>query len=173
MNVKKKIYRILDANFNRSREGLRVCEEVVRFALDEKKLTRQLKTCRHAVSGVWKRMLKTDAGILASRDVRGDVGRGESRLERAREDFKSLFAANSQRVKESLRALEETVKLLGNEYAGTFKKARFRVYAIEKRVLPKLEALRDHVSGVRGRKPARRTRARGRARRRGRRPAAR
>ena len=167
------IYRILDANFNRSREGLRVCEEVARFVLNDKSLTRQLKTCRHRVSDVWKKMLRQDAAILRSRDVRADVGRGPSAIEDRREDFRSLFAANSQRAKESLRALEETVKLVRPEHAKTFKKARFRVYAIEKRTLPKLEALCDYLSRISRRPVTGRTGTRSRARRRGRRTASR
>ena len=44
--------RIIDANLNRSREGLRVCEEVARFHLSSPQLTRELKSVRHAVNAL-------------------------------------------------------------------------------------------------------------------------
>ena len=43
------LLRILDANSNRSREGLRVCEEVARFVLNSHPLTKDLKRLRHAI----------------------------------------------------------------------------------------------------------------------------
>ena len=70
-----KVYRILDANFNRSREGLRVCEEVARFVLESAALTRELKKCRHDVTRVWKKLFNENSELLASRDVRRDVGK--------------------------------------------------------------------------------------------------
>ncbi len=159
MTTTRKIYRILDANFNRSREGLRVCEEVVRFVLEEASLTRELKSCRHAISDIWKKLLERDPAILKSRDALHDVGSEASKVENSRADFKSLFAANSQRVKESLRTLEETIKLVEPNDAKIFKRIRFRVYTIEKKVLPKLAALRDHVSRVSRRPVPKRARA--------------
>jgi len=43
----QEIYRVLDANFNRAREGLRVTEEVARFILEDPQLTARLKDLRH------------------------------------------------------------------------------------------------------------------------------
>ncbi len=138
------VLRILDANFNRSREGLRVCEEITRFILQDKNLTRALKKNRHAVSACLKKLPLSPAELLASRDVRGDIGKGSSRLEAGRRDFLDLFLANAERAKESLRVLEETSKLIDGKTSVNLKKIRFHVYAIEKRTLPKLEALRHH-----------------------------
>ena len=42
--------RILDASANRAREGLRVVEDYVRFALDDPGLTRRLKEVRHRLA---------------------------------------------------------------------------------------------------------------------------
>ncbi len=42
--------RILDASANRAREGLRVVEDYVRFALDDPGLTRRLKEIRHRLA---------------------------------------------------------------------------------------------------------------------------
>jgi len=48
----KNIYRILDANLNRAREGLRVVEEVCRFVLKDKKLTLSAKKLRGDLSKI-------------------------------------------------------------------------------------------------------------------------
>ena len=42
-----KILRIIDANFNRIKEGFRVIEDGLRFYYDEKELTEKLKRIRH------------------------------------------------------------------------------------------------------------------------------
>ena len=165
----RRVYRILDANFNRSREGLRVCEEVARFALDAPGLTRELKRCRHQITDIWKRLFEKDTELVRSRDVGTDVGRTPPEKRSTRRDFWELYWANSQRSKESLRALEESVKLLDVRYAGEFKKVRFKVYALEKRALPKLEAVRHHDAGT----DASSKRAGSRSGRRGRGPTAR
>ena len=39
--------RIVDANLNRSTEGLRVLEDVARFVLNDATLSQQLRTIRH------------------------------------------------------------------------------------------------------------------------------
>ncbi len=133
--------RILDANFNRAREGLRVCEEVTRFAMNDTSITRQLKTQRHAVSSVLKSLPVLE--LVAARDTRRDVGKAASRLERSRSGASGLFTANIERVKEALRVLEEVVKVVRPIASGRLKRIRFAVYAIEKRALPKLEAVCD------------------------------
>lgn len=134
--------RIMDANFNRSREGLRVCEEIARFWLEDKNLTQQLKRARHALRALLEKMPISISDLMAARDSLGDVGKKPSVLEKTRTDVLDVFAANSERAKEALRALEETSKLVDDNLAAKFKKVRFRVYDIEKRALPKLEALR-------------------------------
>ncbi len=138
------LYRVVDANFNRCREGLRVCEEVARFLLNDAALTRRLKKMRHAATDCLKCLPVSQAELVLSRDVARDVGKEPSILETGRKDGSGLFLANIQRVKESLRVLEETLKLIHLASANKIKKIRFDVYAIEKRTLPKLETLRYH-----------------------------
>jgi len=64
---------LIDANVNRAKEGLRVCEDISRFILRDKKLSACLKSMRHdidnAVPVVYARLLK-------SRDSETDPGRG-------------------------------------------------------------------------------------------------
>ncbi len=143
MNVDKKVLRILDANFNRSREGLRVCEEIFRFFLSDPLIMRKLKQARHEITRILKSASFPRASLLAARDVGADKGKSPSLLENERSGILDLFSANIERTKESLRVLEEFSKALDPKIAFEFKKLRFEIYAIEKRALPKLESLRD------------------------------
>lgn len=140
----REVLRILDANFNRSREGLRVCEEIARFVLRDKSLTSDLKKARHAISDCTKKLPVSLTELVASRNVRSDFGKKPSPLEKKRRDALELFLANAERAKESLRALEETSKFVDSRVFEKFKKIRFKVYAIEKKALPKLESICNH-----------------------------
>ena len=44
------IARILDANFNRAREAVRVMEDYARFVLDDPRLSEQAKGLRHGLA---------------------------------------------------------------------------------------------------------------------------
>ena len=48
--MQRAAYRIVDANFNRAREALRVMEEVCRFALNDAELSGRAKQLRHELS---------------------------------------------------------------------------------------------------------------------------
>lgn len=152
LNNKQGIERILDANINRLKEGLRVCEEIFRFILDDRRLTGELKSARHSVDLLALR-LNRGGSLMRSRFSGGDVGRTLSACgEFSRGSCRDIFCANIQRVKESLRVLEEFSKLKDARAAAGFKKARYRVYEIEKRAVLKLAALRpDRQAGLRGR----------------------
>jgi thiamine-phosphate pyrophosphorylase len=140
--TRRQILRILDANFNRSREGLRVCEEITRFVLGDAGLTRDLKHTRHDVTRAFKALSVSE--LFASRDTAADIGKKPSSLENKRADTREIFLANAQRAKESLRVLEEMSKLVSVHASVILKRTRFRLYAIEKRTLPKLETVRHH-----------------------------
>jgi thiamine-phosphate pyrophosphorylase len=134
--IKKELYRVIDANFNRSREGLRVCEEVTRFVWNSPGLTKDLKTVRHSISSVLKDTPATSKILSGARDSGNDVGRAVcSRAEMNRITYCDIFSANIQRVKESLRVLEEFFKLIDKKSAAKFTDLRFKVYEIEKKAL--------------------------------------
>ena len=128
--------RVVDANFNRAKEGLRVCEDMSRFILDDKVLTSGYKTARHQLTvaaGVFG--LKD---IVRARDVKGDVGRPTTISESVRGNMADIFYANTQRVKESLRVLEEFAKLADAGRAEDFKALRYKVYGLEKKAFERL-----------------------------------
>ena len=98
------LYRIMDANFNRAKEGLRVCEDLCRYIWNQKTFTRAFKDLRHDLTVIISDLdLKK---VLLARHIQGDVGRETTLSESRRKDIKAVFWANSQRIKESLRVLE-------------------------------------------------------------------
>ncbi|HOU36228.1 MAG TPA: thiamine-phosphate pyrophosphorylase [Candidatus Omnitrophota bacterium] len=127
------IYRIIDANTNRLKEGLRVCEEIFRFIVEDRRITRLLKGIRHQAD-VLAAALACRNRRLAARNSARDTGRSlHTRPELKRSGVSDLFAANIQRVKESIRVLEEFSKLTDTKCALGFKELRYRVYEIEQR----------------------------------------
>jgi len=127
------LYRILDANFNRTKEGLRVCEDLCRYVWDQRTLTRAFKDVRHELTGIMAGLDIQE--VLKARHIQGDVGRGTSVSESKRKDISAVFWANSQRVKESLRVLEEVTKLIDPAVSINLKLLRYKVYALEQKVL--------------------------------------
>jgi len=126
----------LDANANRAREGLRVCEDAARFLFDDPGVTRQYKRIRHRLTSVVLGFGISE--LITARDIAGDVGRGTMKAERSRGGFRDVFFANSQRVKESLRVLEEFGKLCDSQVAEDVKRLRYAVYALEKKFVARL-----------------------------------
>lgn len=129
----QKLLRIMDANFNRAKEGLRVCEDVCRYGLDRRILTKQLKDLRHALTLAFESLNVKE--LLVARDIETDVGRGSTVSEFKRESLGDVFYANAQRVKESLRVLEEVTKLLDPRCARKLKELRYKFYALEKNMV--------------------------------------
>lgn len=132
---KKKLDRILDANFNRAKEGLRVCEDTCRFFCNDKDLTKRYKSVRHQLTDIAGSLGVFQA--LGARDIGGDVGKQSTATELKRRTVADIFYANSQRVKESVRVLEEFAKLTDSRTARSLKRIRYRIYALEKEIAPK------------------------------------
>jgi len=137
----KGVYRIIDANLNRVMEGIRVCEDIIRFSFDNELLTRKLKDLRHDVFDAIKDLrMEHLEELVSSRDL-NDVGLRSSNSEKTRENLVDLFLANTQRGKESLRVLEEVLKLFDSDLSEKFKKFRFKLYEIEKVSVEQLEQI--------------------------------
>jgi len=131
-----KVYRILDANFNRAKEGLRVCEDICRFVYDKRAATRSLKDVRHELNAVMT-ALQWKEGVNA-RDVGSDVGRASTLMEMKRRTAGDVLFANLQRAKESVRVLEEMLKVVKNGRAEKAKGIRYRIYQIERDLIQKI-----------------------------------
>ena len=137
--MKEEIYRIFDANINRAREGLRVCEEVARFILCNERLTRKLKGIRHQVTEIIQGLDIDPRRLFAIRDVKKDVGaRTYFKSEGQRKNYQDIVLSNMKRAEESLRVLEEFTKKMDSSAGARFKKLRFQTYDLEKELLEKL-----------------------------------
>jgi len=136
-----KLFRLIDANLNRSQEGLRVCEDIARFILNERSLTSSFKSLRHNVSALGKKIAPGKIALLKSRRVMTDVGKRTTLKEKTRKSIKDVFRANAQRSKESLRVIEEITKLLDRKISERFKRMRFKTYELEKKSRLKLDAI--------------------------------
>jgi hypothetical protein len=142
-NMDKGVYRIIDANLNRVMEGIRVCEDITRFASDNnERLTLKLQDLRHEVFNAIKDLRNEHLKeLVSSRDLH-DVGIRSTESEMSRDNLVDLFLANTQRGKESLRVLEEVLKLFDQNLSQKFKKFRFKLYEIEKAAVKELESIR-------------------------------
>jgi len=124
------IWRLLDANANRAREGLRIIEDTARFVLDDATAAKAFRALRHGVDELVRRHYKE---LLVARDVAHDNGRLNA-SKPYKGGTESLLAANFKRVEEALRVVEEYGRVLA---PGSVKKAqalRFQVYKWEKRI---------------------------------------
>lgn len=130
------LYRIIDANFNRAREALRVMEECCRFGLNHTTLAGRTKQCRHRLCEALSRLDRTR--LLSSRDTAGDVGR-EMKIDGqlSRQSLEDCFTAAVKRSGEALRVLAESTQSIDSNIAAVMEQLRFEVYAIEKETVLK------------------------------------
>jgi len=123
-----------------------VCEEIARFVLDNQRLTAELKTLRHRIDTAIKKMPSRMA-LMQSRDSLRDVGKSLEANGLKRNGLADILFANLQRVKESIRVLEEFSKLKNIRAAAEFKKIRYRIYVVEKNIAARVLSLRHPGSG--------------------------
>ena len=139
--------RIIDANLNRSSEGLRVLEDIARFLLNNAELRQRLRALRHDLAQETKSLR---VGLLSWRDSEHDVGHPYpiSRAEKERNmkttsppGLLDLVTANAKRVEESLRVIEELAKLphiSSMLNSASFEQARFVLYALERDLISRI-----------------------------------
>ncbi len=120
------LYRVVDANINRLKEGIRVIEDIARYSYDNQELASALKTLRHQTP------VDNRERLLAARDSTRDVLRQSRASEMYRADIDSIIIANFKRAQESARVLEEIYKLTSLELSEKFKTMRYELYKLEK-----------------------------------------
>ncbi|OGH56547.1 MAG: hypothetical protein A3G34_08885 [Candidatus Lindowbacteria bacterium RIFCSPLOWO2_12_FULL_62_27] len=141
------ILRILDANFNRALEGCRVVEDVLRLGGPRNGTAARgpspvsgvrhvdLKVLRHRIS-----FLRSKFGLrrlVGARDVESDPGAFLADAQEKRyPSYHALLAANLQRLKESLRVIEEVGRTLpARRLFEDAKRLRFQAYALEEKII--------------------------------------
>lgn len=134
-----RVIRLLDANFNRSREALRVLEDAARFLLDDVTLTGVAKELRHRLTAAALSLPQVSQFSL-HRDTTGDVGTGlTTDGEANRTALLDVIHAAFGRAGEALRALEEYTKLLTPATAVQFKQIRYEVYTLHANLVRRLQ----------------------------------
>jgi thiamine-phosphate pyrophosphorylase len=133
----KEIYRILDANFNRAREALRVAEDCGRFVLNDPAVTAMAKNMRSDLREILASMPVEE--LVVSRDAPGDVGTElSSPTENSRENIPDVVTASCKRLTEALRTVEEYSKFVSPENTVRFERMRYDSYTLEQRLLGRL-----------------------------------
>jgi len=127
--LSSELFRVIDANINRLKEGVRVVEDIMRYRDNNKELSLKLKLIRH------KAKIDEIEELLLHRDSINDVLRPTIKSELNRTDIKSILLANFKRAEESARVLEELFKLHSQEYSENFKYIRYELYNLEKEII--------------------------------------
>jgi len=127
--IPSELLRVIDANINRLKEGIRVVEDILRYRDSNKPLALKLKTLRHkATIDIYKE-------LLAQRDSINDVLRPSTKSEQTRSSIEGILVANFKRAQESSRVLEEIFKLQETELSENFKSIRYELYTLEKEII--------------------------------------
>lgn len=129
LSLTPELFRVLDANLNRLKEGIRVIEDIMRYRDNNKTIASQLKQLRH------KAQVENITELLQYRDSINDVLRSTTSSELNRTDIKSILIANFKRAEESSRVLEELYKLQDAKQSENFKQIRYELYNLEKKIL--------------------------------------
>ncbi len=127
---KKRLLRVIDANFNRLKEALRVVEDIFRFIYEDNGLRKKTRKLRHALD-----VIADDdkfSEVTLERDSGTDLGRKTDLLELNRKNFSDILFINLQRAKESSRVLEEFFKISFPAKVSVLKKLRYDIYDLEK-----------------------------------------
>ncbi len=123
------LVRMLDANLNRAREGLRVVEDWFRF-MRESDLAERWRTLRHRFSRLEGRLRGRVGEVPFQRAVEDDPGRENP--SRAYSSELEVLQANLSRIKSAVRVVEETCRALApGDLVGEWQAFRFAVYELE------------------------------------------
>ena len=131
-----RIAQLIDANLDRAREGLRVMEDWCRFALKRNDFSIQIKDWRQQL-GAFHHNIYREARLTSE-----DPAKGVSHpLQKTRTTPQEIFLANSSRVQEALRVLEEFTRITDPKLSQLASKIRYESYEIEIKVINANEAL--------------------------------
>lgn len=124
------LFRILDANLDRAREGMRIIEEWCRFGLNNETLMAEFKSLRQSVAH-WH-----SPEIRLARDTPNDLGTALTHPQEAtRSSLLDILQVNFARSQEALRVLEEYGKLYSLEMAAACKQMRYQLYSLDSQIV--------------------------------------
>ncbi|MCM8825406.1 MAG: thiamine phosphate synthase [Candidatus Omnitrophica bacterium] len=126
--------KIIDANFNRVREALRVIEDILRFSKTDTELALKLREIRHAFTSSYIKYFGSLA--IVSRNVKNDPGK-ENKPYTAK-NIRQIVVRNFLRAEEGLRSIEECSIITSPSSTKAWQKLRFAIYQIEQQTLIKM-----------------------------------
>ena len=130
-----RIAQLIDANLDRAREGLRVMEDWCRFGLKRRDLSIKIKDWRQQL-GVHHHDIYRKARLKSI-----DPAMGVSHpLQKVRATPEAVFIANSSRVQEALRVIEEFTRITDPRLCEIAANIRYETYEIEVKVLSATDA---------------------------------
>ena len=122
----KRVARLIDANLDRAREGLRVVEDWCRFGLQRDDLVIRLKDWRQRLGHLHRDSYKQ------ARSTATDTAAGlEHPAQHDRHSPEQVVAANCGRVQEALRVLEEYARNDDRALASEAALIRYGLYDLE------------------------------------------
>ncbi len=131
-----RIAQLIDANLDRAREGLRVMEDWCRFGLKRNDFSIKIKDFRQQL-GLHHHNIYRKAR-LTSEDPAMGVSHPAQKRRSTPED---IFIANSSRVQEALRVIEEFTRTTDPNLSELASNLRYETYAIEIKVLNAKEGI--------------------------------
>jgi thiamine-phosphate pyrophosphorylase len=149
MSMSGTAWRVLDANFDRCLEGIRVLEDTARFVLDDAAASEALRDARHQVMHA---LAPVDRELVAARRSAADVGATPLLPEEPRAALYDVVRANAKRAEEALRVLEEYARLpevAGRVDVAPLKTARYALYQAEHLLTGRLSRS-DRSAAIRG-----------------------
>jgi len=136
--MEKGLLRLVDANANRAREGLRVAEDIARFVVCDEETAARLKELRHKLTELCSSLAGDDL-LISERNSEGDPGRQPAFDSKDKAmNLRSLVRRNMRRSEEACRVLEETSGFVDGNVKSQFKGLRFTMYDLEKVLLARL-----------------------------------
>ena len=133
----KSFYSIIDACLNRAVEGVRVCEDLLRFYYRREEYSVRLKEIRHRI--VREAAVFPAGMLLSGRDVESDGQKFANMGDETGKSPHDLLRANLHRAIEAVRSLEEMCKLTDCATDNNrFQEIRFSLYQLEKEAVSSL-----------------------------------
>ena len=135
--MSRELLRVIDANYNRAKEALRVTEDIARFYLADARLTSRYKRARHDLTKALLGFKMPYRRLVEARDSKEDVGRAGLIRDKKKPGWKDIFLSNLKRAEEAVRVLEEFSKMVEPNETSRLQRLRFRLYELEKEGLRK------------------------------------
>ena len=133
MKTNPSLFRTIDANINRFKEGIRVVEDILRYEYNSP-LAKELKNLRHIKIPEYEQFVQY-------RDSINDILKSSTKTEQTRNSIKDIIISNLKRAQESARVLEESFKIFDIITSEKFKSARYSLYNLEKEILKLLKGI--------------------------------